>query len=158
MNNFDRIGESVVGKRRKLSKSNNLREDIKKMRHSGGGKMPAVGCSHTPASNFCHADTLTPGDLLKNFQLFYSKSTKPEQDQAILQMITVKKVKRRRVKIDNSDMQKNREVTSEYHLLTEDHSTKVPVCKATFCSVLGEFIFYLLYYSYRTASSRRVHY
>ncbi len=148
MNNFDGIDEpvvvSAVGKKRKPSKSNHLREEIKKMKHSGGGKMPAVACSHTTASNFCHADTLTSGDLLRNFQLFYSKSTKTEQDQAILQLIAVKKVQRRRPKFDNRDMQKNREVTNEYHLLTEDHPTKIPVCKATFCSVLGEFIFYLL--------------
>ncbi len=49
MNNFDRINEpvvvSAVGKKRKPSKSNHLREEIKKMRHSGGGKMPAVACS-----------------------------------------------------------------------------------------------------------------
>lgn len=66
--------------------------------------MPAVACSHTTASNFCHADTLTPEDLLENFQLFYSKSTKTEQDQASLQLIAVKKVQRRRPKVDNSDI------------------------------------------------------
>ncbi|ROJ25266.1 hypothetical protein DPX16_20079 [Anabarilius grahami] len=64
-------------------------------------------------------------------------STKTEQDQAISQLITVQKVQRRRPKFDNSDMQKNREVTNECHLLTEDHPAKIPVCKATFCSVLG---------------------
>ena len=104
--------------------------------------MPAVTCSHKKATNFCHADTLTPGDLWKNFQSFYSASTKVEQDQVILQLITVKKVQRRRPKVDNSDIQKDREVTNEYNLLTEDHPTKIPVCKATFCSVLGEFHFY----------------
>ncbi len=91
MNNFYRINEpvvvSAVGKKRKPSKSNHLREEIKKTRHSGGGKMPAVACAHTTASHFCHADTLTSGDLLRNFQLFYSKSTKTEQDQAIFQLI-----------------------------------------------------------------------
>jgi len=57
MNNFDGIDEhvvvSAVGKKRKPSQSNHLREEIKKMRHSGGEKMPAVACS-TTASNFCH--------------------------------------------------------------------------------------------------------
>ena len=77
---------SVVEKKRKPSKSNNLHE-----RHLGEGKMPAVACSHTTASSFCHANTLTPGDLMKNFPLFYSKSTKIEQDQNILQLIAVKK-------------------------------------------------------------------
>ena len=71
MNNFDGMDEpvmvSAVGKKRKPSKSNHVREEIKKMRHSGGGKMSAVSCSHKKATNFCHADTLTPGDLLKNF-------------------------------------------------------------------------------------------
>ena len=51
MNNFDGIDEpvvvSAVGKKRKPSKSNHLREEIKKMRHSGGGKMPAVTCCHS---------------------------------------------------------------------------------------------------------------
>ncbi len=44
MNNFDGIDEpvvvSVVGMKYKPSKSNHLREEIKKMRYSGGGKMP----------------------------------------------------------------------------------------------------------------------
>ena len=145
MNQFDGMDEpvivSVVGKKRKPSKSNHEREKNKKMRHSGGGKMPAVKCSHKKATNFCHADTLTPGDLMKNFQSFYSASTKVEQDQIILQLITVKRVQRRRQKVDTIDSQKDREVTNEYHLLTEDHPTKIPVCKATFCSVLGEFNF-----------------
>ena len=106
--------------------------------------MPAVTCSHTKSSHFCHADTLTAGDLLRNFQTFYSNSMKTEQDQAILQLINVKKVQRRRPKLDNTEMQKERDVTNEYHLLTEDHPTNIPVCKATFCSVLGEFNFVLL--------------
>jgi hypothetical protein len=46
MNNFDGIDEpvvvSAVGKKRKASKSNHLREEIKKMRHSGGGKMFSI--------------------------------------------------------------------------------------------------------------------
>ena len=58
-----------------------------------------------------------------------------------MQLITVKKVQRRRPKVVNSDMQKDREVTNEYNLLTEDHPTKIPGCTATFCSVLGEFNF-----------------
>lgn len=147
MNTFDGINEpvvvSAVGKKRKPSKNNHLRENVKKMRHSGGGKMPAVTCTHKKSlKNFCHADTLTPDDLRRNFESFYGHSTKIEQDQAILQLITVKKVQRRRPKVDNTDMQKERDVTNEYHLLTEDHPTKIPVCKATFCSVLGE-LFYL---------------
>ncbi|XP_063039647.1 uncharacterized protein LOC134434912 [Engraulis encrasicolus] len=142
MDIFERINEPVlapaVGKKRKASKNNHTRENIKKMRHSGGGKLPAVSCTHNKTTTvFCHADKLTPGDLEKNFQNFYSHSTKTEQDQALLRLITVKKVHRRRPKVENTDKQKEREVTNEYHLLTEDHPTKIPVCKSTFCSVLG---------------------
>ena len=70
MNQFDGMDEpvmvSAVGKKRKPSKSNHQREKNKKMRHSGGGKMPAVTCSDKKATNFGHTDTLTPGDLWKN--------------------------------------------------------------------------------------------
>lgn len=134
---------SVVVKKRTSSKNNYLPEDVKKMRHLGGGKMPAVACSHKRSSNyFCHADTLTPGDLQRNFESFYAHTTKTEQDQAILQLVTVKKVQRRRPKVDNTDRQKERDITNEYHLLAEDDPAKIPVCKPTFCSVLGELLFY----------------
>ena len=144
MNHFDRMDKlavvSVVGKKRKPSKLHHNREVIKKMRHSGGGKMPAVTCTHTHTknTNFCHADKLTPGDLLKNFHSFYCNVTKTDQDRAILQLTNVKNVKRRRLKVDDTDRQKARDITNQYSLLTEDHPKKIPVCKSTFCSVLGE--------------------
>ncbi|CAL9689385.1 unnamed protein product [Knipowitschia caucasica] len=78
MNNFDDIDEPVVisaiGRKRKPSKDNHSRETIKGMKHSGGGKMPAVICKHTKDSNFCNADTLTPGDIQRNFDIFLSSS------------------------------------------------------------------------------------
>ena len=86
---------------------------------------------------------------------FYSAYTKIEQDQAILQLITVKKVQRRRPKVDNSDMQKDREVTKVYNLLIEDHPTKIflsarPPFAAYWVSLI---LIYELYYSYTTACS-----
>ena len=64
MNTFDGIDEpvvdSAVGKKRKPSKSNHLREEIKKMRHAGGREMPTVACSHTTASNLCRMLTREP--------------------------------------------------------------------------------------------------
>ena len=71
MNNFDGIEEPVVvssvGKKRKPSKDNHEREVRKRVRNSGGGKIPAIACSHSESKNFCHADKLTADDLVKNF-------------------------------------------------------------------------------------------
>ena len=144
MDTIDSIDEPVLvpktAQKRKPVRNNTKREEIKRLKHSGGGKMPSVACTHTKRSCFCHADTLTQGDVWRNFESFYSNPTKPAQDKAILQLITIKKVQRRGPKIDNADKQRDREVTNGYHLLTEeDHPTKIPVCKTTFCSVLGEF-------------------
>ncbi|KAL1276037.1 hypothetical protein QQF64_035660 [Cirrhinus molitorella] len=141
MYNFDGIEEPVVvssvGKKRKPSKDNHEREVRKRVRNSGGGKIPAIACSHSESKNFCHADKLTADDLVKNFDTLYCHTTKAEQDQAILRLITVKRVQRRRPKVAIEDAQKEREVTNEYYLLSKDHPTKVPVCKATFCAALG---------------------
>lgn len=147
MNNFDGIEEPVVvssvGKKRKPSKENHEREVRKRVRNSGGGKKTAIACSHSESRNICHADKLAADDLVKNFDTLYCHTTKAEQDQAILRLITVKRVQRRRPKVAIEDAQKEREVTNEYYLLSKDHSTKVPVCKATFCAALGEFICFI---------------
>ncbi|KAL2098322.1 hypothetical protein ACEWY4_007529 [Coilia grayii] len=141
MNDFDGIEEPVrvapVGKKRKPSKDCHEREKVKRRRHSGGGKMPAVICSHKKNLSVCQAERLTERDLEIHFESFYNNNTKVKQDQALLHLITVRKVQRRRKKVEEVDRQKKREVTNEYHLLSEHHPTKIPVCKATFCGVLG---------------------
>lgn len=142
MNDFDGVEEPVrvapVGKKRKPSKDGHEQEKVKKMRHSGGGKMPAVICRHKSSRSVCQAERLTERDLEINFDSLYNNKTKVDQDQQLLHLITVKQVQRRRKKVDEVDRQRERDVTNEYHLLSEHHPTKIPVCKATFCGVLGE--------------------
>ena len=117
MNTFDGIDEpvvvSAVGKKCKPSTKNHMHEQ-RRRRHSGVGKMPAVTCGHTKSLHFCHSDRLTQVDLLRIFESFYPHSRKTEQDEAMLHLITVQKVQRRRQKVVNTDRQKERDVTNSY--------------------------------------------
>lgn len=105
MDNFDAIDEPVlvsyIGKKRKPSRDNHNRKHVKKIRNSGGGKIPERFLS-------CHADQLTAGRR------------------------SVKKVQRRRSKVENKDaprrIGKSRTNGLLTYLLTEDHLTKIPVC------------------------------
>jgi len=51
MNTFNSSDEQVMlspgGRKRRLNKDNHKREQNKKIRHSGGGLVPAVACTHT---------------------------------------------------------------------------------------------------------------
>ncbi|XP_034047172.1 uncharacterized protein LOC117528648 [Thalassophryne amazonica] len=140
VNTFDGSDEPVRptsgGRRRRLNKDNHEREKMKKIRHSGGGLIPSVGCKHTAAKNFCHADTLTPDDIVMNFQTFYDKPGKVEQDRALLHLMTITEVKRQRQKVDDENRRKDRNISVKYSLLCNDHPHKVPVCKPTFLTVL----------------------
>ncbi|KAM4538846.1 zinc finger MYM-type protein 4-like isoform 2-T2 [Odontesthes bonariensis] len=66
---------------------------------------------------------------------FHDKPNKVEQDGALLHLMSVSEVKRQRQNDENR--QKERNVTVKYSLLCDEHPNKVPVCKATFLSVLG---------------------
>ena len=144
MNDFDGLDEPVlvapIGKKRKPSKSNHNREIVKKMRHSGGGKVSVVVCTHTAAQNhgFCHANKLSPDDIAMNFAKFYQGGNKVQQDEQLLLLMSVGKTQRRQKKVDDENSRKDRNVSVKYSLLTHDHPNKLPVCKATFLSILGE--------------------
>lgn len=143
MNNFDGTDEPVllspVGKKRRPSKEHHDREKVKKIRHSGMGKVPAIACQHEARScSFCHADKLTPDDIAFNFNTIYGKQNKVEQDQMLLQLMTIEKVKRRRLRVENEDSRKDRCLSVQYRLMTKDHPNRLHVCKATFLKVLGK--------------------
>ncbi|KAK5867599.1 hypothetical protein PBY51_012071 [Eleginops maclovinus] len=123
------------GRRRRLNIDSHERQRTKKMRYSGGGRIPTIGCTHTSAKCFCQADRLTPDDLVMNFEKFHDKPNKVEQDGALLHLMSVSEAKRHRQNDENR--QKERNVTVKYSLLCDEHPNKVPVCKATFLSVLG---------------------
>ncbi|XP_056098814.1 uncharacterized protein LOC130077555 [Rhinichthys klamathensis goyatoka] len=139
INTFDGSEEAVKpapgGRRRRLNEDNHERQQTKKMRYSGGGRIPTIGCKHTSAKCFCQADRLTPDDLVMNFQKFHDKPNKVDQDAALLHLMSVSEVKRQRQNDENR--QKGRNVTVKYSLLWDEHPNKLPVCKATFLSVLG---------------------
>ena len=80
MNNFDESYEDVtltVGGRRKLAdKTQHAKEVTKRARHSGGGKVPAIKCTHTSEKGCCMAELLTGGDLAMNMEKFYASANK----------------------------------------------------------------------------------
>ncbi|KAG5263245.1 hypothetical protein AALO_G00284190 [Alosa alosa] len=139
INTFDGSEEAVKptpgGRQRRLNEDNHERQQTKKIHYSGGGRIPTIGCKHTSAKCFCQADRLTPDDLVMNFQKFHDKPNKVEQDAALLYLMSVSEVKRQRQNDENR--QKGRNVTVKYSLLWDEHPNKLPVCKATFLSVLG---------------------
>lgn len=70
----------------------------------------------------------------------YKNATKVDQDKILLRLSTINKCSRERVSADVK--KKAREVTVKYCLLScAPPHHKIPVCKATFLSVLGKFIF-----------------
>ena len=123
---------------RKKKRGIDQRHRDKTRRHSGGGKIPRIACGHTAngdnTSELCHADTLTEGDILMNYNQLYSLPTKPQQDETILRLMDVTKPRRLRVK---DDRKRDKAMSLKYQLMTEDALSKVPVCKSTFISVLG---------------------
>lgn len=79
---------------------------------------------------------LHPEDLLQNFNLFYKTTNKEKQDESILRLMNISQPKRPRV--DPSAARKDRTLSVTYFLLGKGSMDKVPVCKASFISVLGE--------------------
>lgn len=90
--------------------------------------MPAICCLHTKnSSDFFHTDQLTTDNLLKKIRVFLF-STKIEQDQTLLDLITVKY---HCLKVKNEDAQKSQDVTNDYTLSVKDQPIRNQVCKAT---------------------------
>ncbi|CAL8362099.1 unnamed protein product, partial [Arctogadus glacialis] len=61
---------------------------------------------------------------------------KVDQDRAILDLLDIMKVNRRRTKIKDVNKRKDRKISVKYSLLCGSHPEKVPVCKASFIKVL----------------------
>lgn len=145
-NNFDGLDESVKptagGRKRRMNKENHKKQLKKKARHSGGALIPTVGCQHkAAATGFCQADKLSPDDLMMNFNKFYERPNKVEQDKTILHLMDITQVKRQRLKVQDVNKRKDRNVSVKYSLLCSSHPNKVPVCKATFLKVFGKYNF-----------------
>lgn len=144
MNIFDGLEDDIVlspePRKRGRCEEYHERTKIKKIKYSGGGKVPQIGCVHKANKNpeLCHADLLTNADLVFNSSKMYENPTKVVQDNFILSLIDVKPPKRRRKKIIDESKQRSRNVGVDYSLLTTDHPKKVKVCKETFLRVLGE--------------------
>ena len=105
------------------------------------GQVPEIGCRHTATKNalLCRADLLTDADLAMNYDKFYADPNKVSQDQFILSPLDVSDPKRRRPRVENENVRKNRNLNVKYTLLTENHPKKIKLCKATFIKVLGKF-------------------
>ncbi|XP_041930266.1 uncharacterized protein LOC121694269 [Alosa sapidissima] len=71
---------------------------------------------------------------MRNFEYFYEKPNKVDQDQAILHLLDITQVARKRPKVQDVNRQKGRSGSVKYSL---NHPEKVPVCKATFIKVFG---------------------
>lgn len=126
--------------RKRKAPKDYLREKDKLVRHSREGKEPRVVCRHRN-THFCQAGKLTDQDVTFNFDTMYRCQTKVDQDKVILRLATVGSVTRKRV--DDDDRLKTRDIRVTYHLLCHaPPHVKIPVCKATFRSVLGKIIFH----------------
>ena len=145
INNFDSLEKHVLASAipRKRGKyiENHERQRVKKLRYSGGGKEPQIGCLHTARGNaiLCHADKLTDNIMGLNHDKFYEKTDKVVQDSYLLTLLNITLPNRRRNRVENEDNRKNINVSVRYTLLGENLPNKIPVCKATFIKVLGEF-------------------
>ena len=79
INNFDSLEEhvlaSAIPRKRGRCVENHERQHVKKLRYSGGGKVPQVGCLHTARGNaiLCHADKLTDNIMGFNHDKLYEK-------------------------------------------------------------------------------------
>jgi len=96
MNDFDEISEqvelSVIGRKRRVSKETHAKEVAKRIRHSGVGKNPHIGCHHQTGDKntaFCRANTLTPDDVALNFAKFHEKLDKVGQDEFLLLLMKI---------------------------------------------------------------------
>ena len=80
INNFDSLEErvlaSAIPRKRGRCVENHEHQRVKKLRFSGGGKVPQVGCLHMARGNaiLCHADKLT--DYIMGFSTISSMEKK----------------------------------------------------------------------------------
>ena len=74
-----------------------------------------------------------------NHDKFYEITDKVVQDSYLLTLLNITLPNRRRNRVENEDNRKNINVSVRYTLLGENLPNKIPVCKATFNKVLGEF-------------------
>ncbi|KAK0154977.1 hypothetical protein N1851_002695 [Merluccius polli] len=141
LNAFDGTDEPVRptlgGRKRRLNMENHRKQILKKVRHSGGAMFPMVGCKHKAAMGVCQAERLSPDDLMINFNQFYDRPNKVEQDREILHLLDITPVKRQRKQIEDISKRKDRTISVKYSLFCKSHPEKVPVCKATFVKVFG---------------------
>ena len=139
MNTFDEIEEvlSPDGRKWRRTPENHKRAKEKQMHHSGGGKIPAISCTHDTEKHVCMAGKLTHDDVAKCSAQFYSTSDKVSQDAALLSYLEISRPKRCR--IDDGARKRLRDVSTQYYLLPAGNRSKVQVCRKTFCSVLGKF-------------------
>lgn len=125
----------TAAEKKTVNPANHSRNIQKKRLHSGAGRMPAINCNHDLES-YCKAKKLTPEDLNHNFERLYDSRTKVQQDQDILSLLDIANSKRRRVNEDARSCDRSLAIT--YYLLSACDNSKIPVCKASFLSVLGE--------------------
>jgi len=79
---------------------------------------------------------------MMNFNKFYERPNKVDQDRTILNLLDITRVKRQRLKVLDVNKRKDRNISVKYSLLCSSHPEKVPVCKATFIKVFGEYNFH----------------
>ena len=150
MNSFDSLEERVVlspiPRKRGRSKEYHDREKRRKLRYSGGGKVPQIRCTHTARNNaaLCHADVITEADLAFNHAKFYENPDKVAQDALILSLLEISDPKRRRVLDEKA--RKAKDVSVKYTLLSEQqHPQKIKVCRKTFIKLLGKWGSFILH-------------
>ncbi|XP_053366721.1 uncharacterized protein LOC128540767 [Clarias gariepinus] len=131
---LEHIEPLVSARKRKRSVPTKEREVMKQKRHDGSGKEPIIACNHV-GEKFCRASSLSKDDLLQNFSLFYETANKEKQDEGILRLVNLSLPKRIRVSPNAAKRPRNLSIT--YFLLRKGSMERVPVCKATFISVLG---------------------
>ena len=147
---FDETEEAVVlspsGRKKKRKPDTYARNVAKKARHSGG--IPSIACCHNTAK-VCLAATLSPEEIAGIHRVLYATSDKVKQDAILLSYMDITTVKRRRLKVDDSGKQKNRDLTVKYSVLRDkgekEDKEKIPVCKASFMSLLCEYLTSLMW-------------
>ena len=147
MNNFDDISEPVVlsptGRKKRRCPDGSGRSVSKKGRHSALGKVPSIACVHNVGlQDTCVATTVSENELDRLFHLLYSTTDKVKQDAILLSYMDIKKVQRRRRKVQDPAKQKAREMSVNYFLLDEN-KVKLPVCKKSFMSIFCEYFILL---------------
>lgn len=148
MNSFDGIEEPVslscIGRKKPRFPGLSERELAKRARHSGEGNVPTVNCQHN-GTKTCFALSLSETDLKHFSNIFYLSNDKVKQDASLLNYMNITYAKRARV--NDALRKKMRDVSVKYSALKNDNTT-VPICKASFLSILGECIYYFCYHCF----------